>query len=1171
MKRIITLYVLACSLMLTTNVAAWDEPVAPSRPAFEGTWVTPATGGQYYIYNVGASQFMGTGLDWGTRTITTVDSVVLVSQKQVAVALDRNYVVPFSVEESDTEGFVFIRTLNTNKGTGAYVTAEGNASWSDGDLGRAGRWYIEEVSGAYVFHPNTDESLCLGVDAFGATTSYTWADAVADSHYSIEWKFIEATDENAEAIKAYATGAYQKFLADLVIYDARKDFLSFILEAEEVGVDVTAAGAVYTKADATIDEIEAAKEQLKTDVFNYRIVHSSEENPFDVTRYVLQNPDFSASCANGSTPPGWEVTVKGQNLGQQNRKDVNPNDPELFLDNFIEGWIPAPQTLGDGYIGQWVSGLPQGRYRLAMDAVACNQSADFDPTTITGVYLFAGNGTYNLHGEESVTGAPYDIQHYEWDFDFNADRLLMGLLVEGTNANWISADNFRLYAIGGVKEDPNVTVLRNAIAEANELISQLGGNNIEDPNRFNVNMAVAEKFQETVSDAEVALKGSAEAVKEAIEKLQQASAELQKSAEDYQAYQQVYTQAVATAFRLEEIGQWEDLQNSIYLWAEEIGKAFGEGTLTADGLEEAQGHVDQLIADFIGDGSKIAAGDDLTILVKNADFNQGQYGPNTDAAFNPSAGTIPGWTVTSGNVKELSGEWHNIEAYGQAFDFNQTIKNLPAGVYRVTVQGYVRVDGGENDMELYAGISTKQFMDITEQYSEVPLLADADGNTPGWPYDTAREDGLGYQPNSMQGAGVYFSTVNPATGNLFYLNNVNIVHTGGDLTIGVRSARTNNNALWIIWDNFTLTYLGTESLEAILSEIDMLAYELTRLFEDNYLTLDVREKSDRIFERIDKKEQLTTTDDALQLFNDIKSLIQTIKDEQPVYQEVSDVHEYYSAKVDEFSLASEEYIALLDEVGIKISNVEFQNIAEMNSYIQRIKDEWTVAVMKGAQAGDDVTAVINNPDFETLNDNFWSIIAQEEGGRVGDNQGYQANAIYENGDIKIEHFIESWRADNKPLNDGDVCQQLGGILPEGYYSLEADGFALLQAGTPDEGIQGVSLFAQIGSLAMTQAFSEEGGTTPQHYTLNFHADGVSPVVIGIRVRESNANWFVADNFRLTFLGKEAPDGVEDVRPAVTASAPAAIYSLDGRQIPAMQRGINLVRTADGRLHKVLVK
>ena len=167
MKRIITLCILACSLVFATSVAAWDEPVVPSRPSFEGTWVTPATGGQYYIYNVGASQFLGTGMDWGTRTVTTVDSVVLVSQKQVAVAVDRNYVVPFSVEESDTEGFVFIRTMNTNKGTGAYVTAEGNASWSDGGLDRAGRWFIEASGDVFLFHPNSDESLCLGVDAFG--------------------------------------------------------------------------------------------------------------------------------------------------------------------------------------------------------------------------------------------------------------------------------------------------------------------------------------------------------------------------------------------------------------------------------------------------------------------------------------------------------------------------------------------------------------------------------------------------------------------------------------------------------------------------------------------------------------------------------------------------------------------------------------------------------------------------------------------------------------------------------------------------------------------------------------------------------------------------------------------------------------------------------------------
>lgn len=662
MKRILTLFVLACSLMLPASVAAWDEPVAPARPEFKGTWVTPEVGGKYYIYNVGSSQFMGTGLDWGTRTCTTVDSVVAVTQKQVAVAVDRNYVVPFSIEESDTEGFVFIRTMNTNKGTGAYVTAEGNASWSDGDLGRAGRWYIEALNGVFLFHPNSNESYCLGVDAFGTTTSYTWADAVAESHYSVEWKFIEATDEAADVIKAYAKGDYQAFLNAEKVYAALVDLLSFINEAEAAGVDVTAAGAAFTKADATLEEILTATEQLKKDIFNQQIVNSSEENPFDVTRYVLQNPDFSAACSNGSTPPGWEVTVKGQNLGQQNRRDTNPNNPDLYLDNFIEGWIPAPQTLGDGHIAQWVSGLPQGRYRLAMDAVACNQSDGFDPNNVTGVYLFAGNGSYNLHGEESVKGAPYDIQHYEWDFDFNAEKLLMGLLVENTNANWISADNFKLYAIGAVKEDPNVTVLRDAIAEANDRISELGGNNINDAAKLNVNSAVAEKFSAAVSDAEVALKGTTDEVKAAIESLRKATEELLASAEDYKAYQQAYAHALETAEKLDKLGQWVDLQNSIYLWAEEIEKQFVEGTLTAEGVAEAQGKVDQLVSNFIGDGSKIQAGDDLTILVKNADFNQGQYGPNTDATFNPNAGSIPGWNVSSGNIKELSGEWHNIES-----------------------------------------------------------------------------------------------------------------------------------------------------------------------------------------------------------------------------------------------------------------------------------------------------------------------------------------------------------------------------------------------------------------------------------------------------------------------------------------------------------------------------
>lgn len=61
-----------------------------------------------------------------------------------------------------------------------------------------------------------------------------------------------------------------------------------------------------------------------------------------------------------------------------------------------------------------------------------------------------------------------------------------------------------------------------------------------------------------------------------------------------------------------------------------------------------------------------------------------------------------------------------------------------------------------------------------------------------------------------------------------------------------------------------------------------------------------------------------------------------------------------------------------------------------------------------------------------------------------------------------------------------------------------------------------------------------------------------------------------DNFRLYYLGTTAPDAVESIA-VDTQAAPAAIYTLDGRQASTLQRGINIVRRADGKVQKVLVK
>ena len=1169
-KRLSTLLAFVGVLFMSATSVAWDEPVAPSTPVFEAAWTEPTTGNSYYIYNVGAAQFLGTGLDWGTRTCTTTDSVVTVNQAEVTVALNVNYIVPFAVEAADVDGFYCLRTMNTSKGAAAYVSSWGTDSWSDFGISDDTKWELAALAdGKYAIKVMKDQTRCLGVNEVGTTTSYAWIMDFVEDNAKSEWRFTEATDATADAMKDFFKNAGSDYQKAMEVYHARKALYDLLVMAEGLGVDCTAAGGVFTSDASTVAELEAARETLSPAVLKAGIAASSEPNPFDVTSFVMKNADFSAQCENGRLPEGWEITVTGTNIGQQNRTDVNPDDASLFLSNFIECWVSTPATLGDGYIGQWVSGLPQGRYRMTMEAAACNQSSGFDPTSITGVYLFAGTEEYKLHGEESVAGAPYEIRHYEWDFDFNADRLLLGLLVKGTNANWISADNFHLYAIGAMQEDPVKTSLRNAINEAELLAEKMGENNIEDTYGINCGKTESDAFFDALDQAKALLNsGSADEMQEAINALSEATDAVKESAALYVEYQAVYAHAEKTVATLQAISQWPDLQSQINSWIDELIDAFEAGSLTADGLAEAQGKVDEIVAAFIGDGSAIQPGDDLTVLIKNADFSEGQYGRSDAATFEGDETSIPGWTVVSGNITELSGEYHNIEAYGQTFDFQQTIKNLPAGSYRVTVQGYVRVDGGENNMVLYAGLSEKQFMNITEEYSEIALLADEFGETPGWPYDTPRPDGLGYQPNSMQGADIYFNTVNPATGNPFYLNDVTIAHSGGDLTIGLRSS---GPSLWILWDNFTLTFLSSEAIAPILEDIEAAYNQLEELMNNGFTTSESIDAAAELQSRVNKMQSITETSEAMALLNDIKALMETIKAERAMSQELIDAFELYSLKVSEAGITDQNYLDIIEEVDGLISSEDFQSMAEMEHYMNRLIDGFAQALVAQTEAGQDITIVINNADFELLNSSFWSLLPIEEGGRIGDNQGYQSNATYTTDQGgQIEHFIEAWRSDSQPLHDGDVCQTIG-VLPEGYYSLAMDGFALNQAAVPEEGVQGVDLFAQNGSLSVTTSIctqTNDWGSAARHFSLDFHSDGINRTTIGVRIAGTNANWFLADNFTLVYAGTEAPDGVDSIRETATQ---ASVFGIDGRRRTALHRGINIVRAADGSVKKVLLK
>lgn len=1205
------LFALAGAMMMSMSAFAWDAPTKPSLPTmpqYNGTWVEPETEGTYYIYNVGTGQFLGCGMDWGTRAVTTTAALLTTDDPTWNCAANKNTIIPFLLHQTDPvadyledetlAGTWQIMNVNTNKSANdQYLCHEGNSAWVDGNSGRRdtdknGFWTLNKVGDAYEMLPldgQEGNSIVYGVhlpNLASAQTFYTWTDLQNNADAAALWKFVSADD--AESIRAYIeevaasdyVASFDAYKAAMDAYNAKVALYNTLLDADKYGADATEAGAVYNNAEATVAEINAAndalKEAIKPLAVAYGIAHSSEEEPFDVTSYVMTNADFSASCDNGKTPPGWEITITGQNIGQQNRTDTN-SETGLAITNFLECWIPQPSTLGNGYAGQWITGLPAGRYRLEMDATACQQSNQIPVDQLTGVYIFASTGSYNIYDPENpVQTGEYMPAHYTFDFDFNAEKLLVGLLVENTNCNWISADNFKLFAIGAMQEDPNKKGLEEAIAKAEEKQDLIVGNNIEDTGILNANQEVIDAFNAALNEAKVALiNGSGDDMKAAVESLGKATSDLEASETLYKQFQDVYNKAMLTAQDLNNAGQWQELQDNITDWAEvELTEAFNAGTLTEADLESIQGKVDELIAEFLNDPEKIKPGDNLTVLIKNADFSQGSGRDLTGTS-------VPGWEITNGQLTELSATYHNIERYHGAVDIHQTIKNLPAGSYQIGVQGFVRIDGGENDMVLYAGVSEKKFMEITEEYSEYALLGDGTDDEGhqisggGWPYDTPRSDGLGYQPNSMEGAKAYFEATNPMTDQPFYLNTVNIYHTGGDLTIGVKCNATN---LWILWDNFTLTYLGKESIIPIIEEIQERGAALEDLLSNNITTPATRAKASDILARVEESDDITNTDDALALLDDLKKIIDEVKECQSVANEVMSTHQNYQDKADAAGITDEDYLNLLAEVDEKISSESFESVEEMKEYIKKMTEGFVPAIVATAQPGDDITAVLNNPDFELGNANYWTITGTEvaEDGStitVGQNQGYQS-ASYANEEtgLSIEHFIEAWRPSTH-LNNGTIAQTIATALPEGYYQLSVDGYAVNQssAGGLSEELKGVYLWASIGDASRKESIVVQAeNATPTTFTLDFYSNGKDLTTVGVLVEDANCNWVAVDNFTLTYLGTTPPDAVESIA-AETNAAAKTIYTIDGRQASTLRRGINIVRRADGTVQKVLVK
>lgn len=145
------------------------------------------------------------------------------------------------------------------------------------------------------------------------------------------------------------------------------------------------------------------------------------ETPEDCTAYIT-NPSFESGLT------GWITNMQTQ----------GNNEPSAMKQGtlYCEMWTKEPGHLWDVYAMQTVDNLPVGKYRLTAACHAENQSGT--PKVASGAYLFAADQRVSV-------SKPQD---YSIIVSVTDGTLDMGFLTEGTDANWVTVDNFRLTYLG---------------------------------------------------------------------------------------------------------------------------------------------------------------------------------------------------------------------------------------------------------------------------------------------------------------------------------------------------------------------------------------------------------------------------------------------------------------------------------------------------------------------------------------------------------------------------------------------------------------------------------------------------------------------------------------------------------------------------------------------------
>ena len=1048
----------------------------------------------------------------------------------------------------------------------------------------------------------TSYAVGLNHDAVSDTYEYVWSsdtiffqiDEAKSGQMSLGFVIGDIGSGSTVHLFVDNVKVYQIDPNDLIrdeINAKKEELLKLIEIGTAYGVDTSASQTVYDDPHASMDDVLNAIENQKA---------INDAGTTDFSEYFIQNPHFTMDdpitggictydydCATNGIPAGnysmlpvtgW-TRSKTDNGAAAGIYEVGQN---AFLGG--TGFLP-PTTMSDGstegkLLGmvtcwsqtmqytQYVS-IPAGKYILSVSYYNAGGASAVSKNLIG---FIADDGTEYLCKTTAFPVGKWDQETIEFELaEETSGNFSMGYTAVHTgsgNMPHFFIDGISLIYIGtGV--NVSLEALKAAVRNAKTIMSE---------NDFYSNLRT--DLQNAVNAGQTLIDNNSndnDANKAATEVIANLIPEVQANIDAYSRLSKFYYEESGALNKANAKYADSSLYSQTFTALSELTENvesalnyYGASTEAIEGmigvLEPTFTLTDELQADW--DAYKASG-------TTTKEINVSDLFTTLGVTYSTSAlqGTsVPDKQWNYGDASNFKTQYGTMEVWNQSpFEVKQTLTEMPAGTYILRTHAFYRTADNTTNISTYDPDDQRAF--VFAGYTKTALTNNAafsSSENPGDWAETAEGSGV-YVPNSQSAALAVFTNAAYDANTLSEAKTT--LATDGDITFGI-CADQMESSCWVVWYTFELLYKNTTASD-LDAELDRLMDYALDLMDTDCMNVDAtynalgnayNQGSVSRTDMAKRQAAYTALKDAIALGEQTLEALDELKAEANFYDGLTSKYPYETTSKTLYGLLEE----VLDEVTI------YDEIDNVLSKKDAFRPAWDAYVLGQKMAGAtedepvDITGIILNNDFELLSIKYW-----QKDDDLGTNVGYQDNATYNDADGTkvIEHFMEAWiDANNGVLGNGKMWQTIPTPLPQGYYQLEADAFAVNQNGLPDEGLKGIYLWASddINKFVTPITVADDNERVAKHFTVDLISDGVTPMVVGISISNTNANWYVVDNFKLKFVGTTPPVGINDMTEAGEAAV-KNIYTLTGVRVNTLQRGINIVVDQNGKAHKVIVK